>query len=83
MDQKYPAVVKEYAAGLTDEDLKYVLMRLDQKFQGDDADALLAIQRHDGMDSWLKSANNYREFTANLDALQAGLEFEFRRRTSR
>lgn len=69
-----PAIVKEYCLSLLEEEVKFLLMRLEQRFQGDEAEALLFLQKHDGVDSWLKSANNHVEFAGMLAALQNHLE---------
>jgi len=80
MDSKVPNVVKEYVAALNDEELKALCMRLDQGFQGDNAEALATVQRHEGMDNWLKTARTYEEFDGLLDALLGQLEYESKRR---
>jgi len=80
MDYKVPNVVREYAAALTDEELKFLLMRLDQGFGGDTAEALATMQRHEGMDNWLRAAKNYEEFFTCLDIVAQQLEYETKRR---
>jgi uncharacterized membrane protein YhfC len=81
MDIKVPNVVKEYAAALTDEELKFMFMRLDQRFSGDMAEALCTMQRHDGMDNWLKTAKSYEDFFTLLDTACRQLEIESKRRS--
>ncbi len=81
--QELPGIVREYVGNLNDEELKALHMRLEQRFAGDEAEALLLISRHDGMDSWLKSANNHSEFWAMLDLLGQQLEYEHKRRMTK
>lgn len=81
MEFKAPNVLKEYAAALNDDELKHLYMRLDQKFHGDLAEALLIIQRHEGMDVWLKSAKSHSDFYNFLDVIVNHLEYEIRRRS--
>lgn len=81
MDYKVPNVVKEYAAALNDEELKYLGMRLDQKFGGDVAEALTIIQRHEGMDNWLKSAKSHDEFFTFLDLISQQFDYEGKKRS--
>jgi hypothetical protein len=80
MEFKAPMVLREYAASLNDDELKCLYMRLDQRFQGDVAEALLIMQRHDGIDNWLKSAKSYNDFFGLLDHMVNQFEYETRRR---
>lgn len=81
MDYKNPGLLREYVASLKDDDVKFLLMRLDQRFTGDVADAVLFLQHHDGIDSWLKTARTVNEFYHLLDVAQGQLEFENKRRS--
>lgn len=81
MEFKAPNVLKEYVAALNDDELKCLYMRLDQRFDGDVSEALLIMQRHEGIDNWLKSARNYNDFFDLLDVAAGQLEHESRRRS--
>lgn len=81
MEFKAPNVLREYAAALNDEELKYLYMRLDQRFTGDVAEALLIMQRHEGIDNWLKSAKSYHDFFGLLDVVVNQFEYESKRRS--
>lgn len=80
MDFKAPNVLKEYAAALNDDELKFLLMRLDQRFGGDVAEALLMMQRHEGIDNWLKSAKGHNDFYHLLEVALGHFEYESKRR---
>ena len=80
MDYKVPNVVREYVAALTDEELKWLLMRIEQGFAGDSAEVLMMVQRNEAMDGWFKSARGHAEFFSLLDVLHYQLDFESRRR---
>ena len=80
MDYKVPNVVREYAAALNDDELKYLFMRLDQAFKGDTAEALTIMQRHEGMDNWLATARSFEEFYNFLNIVCQQFEFETKRR---
>jgi hypothetical protein len=80
MDYKVPNIVKEYVSVLSDEELKFLHMRLDQKFTGDQAEALQIVQRHEGVDNWLKAAKNHEEFYFLLDLLFHQMDHESKRR---
>ena len=80
MDFKAPNVVKEYAAALNDDELKFLLMRLDQRFGGDVAESLLMMQRNEGIDNWLKSAKSHNDFNHLLDVALGYFEYESKRR---
>ncbi len=81
MEFKAPNVLREYAAALSDDELKYLYMRLGQWFDGDVAEALLVMQRHEGIDNWLKSARNYSDFFGLLDVAVNQFEYESKRRS--
>jgi hypothetical protein len=81
MEFKAPNVLREYAAALNDDELKYLYMRLDQRFDGDVAEALLIMQRHEGIDNWLKSAKRYNDFFGLLDVVVHHFEYESKRRS--
>lgn len=81
MDYRVPNVIKEYAAALSDEELKYLLMRLDQNFHGDAAEALSIMQQHEGIDNWLKNAKDREDFENCLDAICQQFDHESKRRS--
>jgi hypothetical protein len=76
MDQKVLSVIKEYVAGLKDDEARNLQMRLDQRFSRDLEEVLLFIQQNAAMDEILKSANNYKEFDLMLEAIHKQLDFE-------
>lgn len=81
MDFKAPGVLREYATSLNDDELKYLLMRLDQRFGGDVGEAVLLLQHNEGIDNWLRTARSYEEFFRLLDVVQNHMEYESKRRS--
>lgn len=80
MDYKATGMVKEYLATLSDEEAKFLYMRLDQRFGGDAAEATLMMQRHPVMDAWLQTARSSGDLFNMFDAVRHLLETEPRRR---
>lgn len=80
MDQKVPGFVREYVGRLSDDDVRFLLMRLDQRFHGDEPEALSFLQRDQAIDEWLGSAPSAAIFYSLLDTIQGCLEAEYRRR---
>lgn len=76
-------VLKEYAASLDDDDLKYVHLRLEHRFHRDLEEALLAFQTEVDVDEYLNAAGTAGDFHARLDSLANHLRAEYHRRMGR
>jgi hypothetical protein len=75
-----PVAVKEFVGSLSDDDLKFYHMRLDQSFYGDIAEVLDELQEETSVDDWLKSAGCVDEFYHLVDLLFQQLDIEISRR---
>lgn len=76
MDQKaVVATLKEYVAGLKEDEARNLHMRLDQCFSGDLEEVLLTVQKNPAVDSMLQSAESRQDFYAMLDSLKKQLDF--------
>lgn len=78
--KKFNDVVREYARWLSDEDLKYVGIRLANRLGGDMGEAIEVLQRHAGLDRWLAAANSADEFFAMIDQLDYYVQSELKKR---
>lgn len=76
MEQRVVSVIKEYVAGLKDDEARNLQMRLDQCFSRDLEEVLLFVQGNEKMDEVLKSANTHQEFYLMLETLHKQLDFE-------
>lgn len=74
--------LKEYATRLTDENLRFLDMRLKHRLTGDLADAVNLLSSSPDMDRHLSSAKGANDFFDMLDTIQKQLEREARRRHS-
>lgn len=74
--------LKDYASRLSDEQLRFLDMRLKHRLTGDLADAVTLLSSSNDMDRHLSSAKGAEEFYDMLDAIQKQIERESRRRHS-
>lgn len=72
--------VKEYVKKVKDDVLKNLYSRLIHNFNTDMAESMIILQREEGINQWLLSANTSEAFYSMLDYLTAQVEAEFKHR---
>jgi len=77
---RFTDTVKEYARKLNDDDLRFLQMRLSQRIGADLAEALETLQRNAEVDHWLSMAKSANELYDMVDAVDAALQNEIKRR---
>lgn len=75
--------MREFVRSLSDENLSWLVSRLEQRFPGDLPDALSFMQKNDEANRFLGNANCSREFFETLDTLTSLLWAENRRRNNK
>jgi hypothetical protein len=80
--KKGDTFLKDYTGRLTDENLRFLDMRLKHRLQGDLADAVVMLSSTNDMDRYLSAAKGADDFYDMLDAIQKQVEREARRRHS-
>ena len=74
--KKVDSFLKEYAAKLSEDNLKFLNARLSQRLSGDLAEAVNFLAGTSDMDHWLESAKSSWEFYDMLDSLHNYVEKE-------
>ena len=77
---KFTDVVKEYARKLSENDLRYLLMRFNQRIGADVAEAIEQLEQNGDIKHWLGVAKNATEFFDMIDTVDQILQTESRRR---
>lgn len=72
--------LKDYILRLTEEQLRFLDLRLKHRLTGDLADAVTFLSTNPDMDRYLASSKNYEEFYDAIDIVQKSIERESRRR---
>lgn len=80
--KKGDTFLKDYAGRLTDEQLRFLDMRLKHRLTGDLAEAVTFLSGSPDMDRHLSGAKGAMDFYDFLDAVQKSVEKEARRRHS-
>jgi|688.fasta_scaffold168091_4 hypothetical protein len=78
--KKDGSVVKEYVQKISNEDLTFILERLDQPLLGDRADVSLVFQKDEDLDKWLSKTKSADEWFDKLDIIQEAAIMEMSRR---
>ena len=78
--RKPDVMLREYFNKVSDDDLKYIYTRLNQRLSSDMGDAVNALSRSDELDRWFSSAKNSWEFYDMIDLAQRYAEREVRNR---
>ena len=65
--RKVETFLAEYAKRLSDQDLDYLRLRIEQNLCGDRADVASLLSRDREMDRWLATANGADEFFDMVD----------------
>lgn len=76
-------VLKEYAAALSDDDLKYLHLRLEHRFHGDLPEAFRMLQRSEQVDLFLAAAGSCEDFMSRVDTVGNHVRAEYHRRLGR
>lgn len=79
--KKKDTVLREFARSLSDDDLKWVYSRLNQRLGGDLGDAMEALQTNPEVDRLLASVNDADSFYDLADETGEYLERELRKRS--
>lgn len=79
--KKTETILREYVARLGPENMKYLLMRLDQRLGNDLAEALNTMSGYQDMDRWFKTADSCNELYDMIDTAQEFISREYRRRS--
>ena len=74
--------IKEYARKLSDEDLRFLNMRLSQRIGADVAEAVELLQRNSDVDHWLGLSKSASDFYDMIDTVDVALQTEAKRRFS-
>ena len=78
---KKPEVyLKEYCSKLSDEHVKFLIGRLNQRLSGDLSEAVDFLSHVREIDKWLISANDSDEFYNMIDIIHAAVGKEHERR---
>lgn len=77
---KFSDVVKEYSRKLSESDLRYLLMRFNQRIGPDVAEAIDLLEQNGDLKHWLGVAKNATEFFDMIDTVDHILQNESRRR---
>lgn len=77
---KFTDIVKEYARKLSENDLRYLLMRFDQRIGPDVAEAIEWLEQNNDIKYWLSVAKNADEFFEMVDTVDHIIQTESRRR---
>ena len=79
---KFQDTLKEYAKRLSDDDLRWVSIRLAQRIGADVGEAVEYIQKNPDMDKWLQLNNSATEFFDMVDQIDVQLQYELKKRFS-
>lgn len=72
--------IKEYARKLSDDDLRFIHMRLSQRIGADVAEAVEFMQRNADINYWLDTSKSANEFFDMIDAIDNATQNEVKRR---
>ena len=78
--KKLDTVLKEYVSRLSLDNLKYLVVRLEDRIGADLAEALDACSSCQDLDRWLSSAKSYTEFYDMVDTIQEYVSRELGKR---
>lgn len=78
--KKSDTMLKEYVQNLSDDNLKWVTGRLNQRLTGDLPEALDFFSNANDMDRWLASAKSCNDLYDMLDLAQRHVDKEYTKR---
>ena len=73
-------IVIEFAASISEEDLKWLTQRLSERFSGDLPEALNFMSKHKGMDNIFNAADSAKDLYDKCDEVQDVLHKECRKK---
>jgi predicted CopG family antitoxin len=79
-NNKFSDVIKEYARKLSDDDLRFINMRLSQRVGADVAEAIELLQHNAEVDHWLGLSKSANELYDMIDTIDVTLQGESKRR---
>lgn len=77
----FSAVMRRYAASLSDEDIRFLVPRLGQGYTGDFAEAMKVLERDEGVAALFAGADGFHEFEAIVEEASAAVNHEAKRRS--
>jgi len=77
---RFSDTIKEYVRKLTDDDLRFLHMRLSQRIGSDLAEAIDLLQRNAEVDHWLSLSKSATDFYDMIDAVDVAVQNEVKRR---
>lgn len=79
--KKFDVVLKEYVRNLSDDDFRFLSVRLAQNIPGDLPEVADFLSRNKEIDRWLSSATSSSEWFAMIDYLGEFVSKELKRRS--
>lgn len=79
-NNKFQDAVREYVKKLSDDDIRFLNVRLNQRMGGDLGEAVECIQDSSDMDYWLSMADNATEFFDMVDLINQVINNELKKR---
>lgn len=77
---RFSDTVKEYARKVSDDDLRYLHLRLSQRIGSDVAESIELLQRNSDIDHWLSQAKSASDFFDMIDIVDQAVQNETKRR---
>ncbi len=77
---RFSDVVKEYSRKISDDDVRFLAMRLSQRIGADVAEAIELLQRNQELDHWLSLSKNANDLYDMIDLIDSTLQNEAKRR---
>lgn len=81
--KKVDSFLREYVGRLNDTDLRFLHSRLNQKLQGDMAEAISFLSQVNEMDKWFATAKSCFDFYEQVDQVGKQVHREQDRRNNR
>lgn len=79
---RFTDTVREYVRRLTDDDLRYLHMRLTQRVAEDVGEAVEFLQQNADVDHWLGLSKSATELFEMIDVIDAAVGTEAKRRST-
>ena len=73
-------MLKEYVRKLSEDDLKFISIRLTQRLGSDVGEVVELLQKNSEVDKWLSTSNNAEEFFDMVDLVEQQIQSEIKRR---
>lgn len=80
MDANPSTVMKRFASGLNDDDLRFLTPRLDQGYTGDFAEALARLDADPDVSALFAAAGGFKEFEALVEEASRAVQAEAKAR---